>query len=206
MHYPTGVKVKKTNNINYANRGMTLEHDINESNQYYLNNNIAVIYKKPTPISIIKVDYHSRKDATIKEAYFKTPSTTDYNGIYKGKYIDFEAKETTKQYFPLANIHLHQIEHLKSVTNHGAIAFLIVRFTKENKTFLLTANSLFEFLENNSRKSIPINYFEENGYIIKDTYNPKVDYIKILDIAFKGDLLWKNLKILWKKIVFLLLL
>ena len=55
MKYPMGIH-KESKKINYSNRGMALEHDINESNQYYLNNNIAVIYKKPTPISIIKVD------------------------------------------------------------------------------------------------------------------------------------------------------
>ena len=73
----------------YANRGMGLENDISLSNEFYLNNDIAVIYKKPTPITIAKVDYPSRLEAVIKEGYFKTPSTTDYNGIYKGKYIDF---------------------------------------------------------------------------------------------------------------------
>ena len=78
----------------HSNRGMVLENDLNATNEYYLLNNVAVIYKKPTPITINKVDYPSRKDAVIKEAHFKIPSTTDYNGIYKGKYIDFEAKET----------------------------------------------------------------------------------------------------------------
>ena len=100
-------------NYKYKNRGMGLENDINVSNKYYLDNNIAVIYKKPTPITIDKVNFPSRKDAIITEAHFKTPSTTDYNGIYKGKYIDFEAKETkSKTSFALSNIHNHQIEKL----------------------------------------------------------------------------------------------
>ena len=105
-------------NYKYSNRGMGLESDLNNTNKYYLENNIAVIYKKPTPITINKVNYHSRKDALITEAHFKIPSTTDYNGIFKGKYIDFEAKETkNKTSFPLSNIHTHQIEHLKKIIN-----------------------------------------------------------------------------------------
>ena len=55
----------------YANRGMGLEDDINLSNEYYKINDIAYIYKKPTPIKLVNVDY---KKGLIKEAYFKTPS------------------------------------------------------------------------------------------------------------------------------------
>ena len=176
-------------NINtYANRGMTLEADLEASNNYYLVNDIAVIYKKPTPITISKVNYPSRSLAVIKEGYFSTPSTTDYNGIYKGKYIDFEAKETKlKTSFPLNNIHEHQIKHLRRIYKHGGIGFLIVRFTSINKTFFLSVESLINFLNENSRKSIPLSYFEENGYIINDKYNPWVDYLEIVDnIYFNG--------------------
>ena len=174
-------------------RGMVLENDLNATNEYYLLNNVAVIYKKPTPITINKVDYPSRKDAVIKEAHFKIPSTTDYNGIYKGKYIDFEAKETKLDYFPLANIHAHQIEHLKKIMEHGGIGFLIVRFSKKDEIFYLDGTKFFEFLETSSRKSIPIEYFYENGYKIKVKFNPRIDYLKIVDeIYFKGEVLWKS--------------
>ena len=182
-------------NINtYANRGMTLEADLKASNDYYLINDKAVIYKKPTPITISKVNYPSWCEAVIKEGYFKTPSTTDYNGIYKGKYIDFEAKETKlKTSFPLNNIHPHQIKHLNKIYKHGGIGFLIVRFTTVNKTFLLPIESLMKFLDESSRKSIPLSYFEENGYIIKDKYNPRVDYLEILDkLYFDGGNVWRT--------------
>ena len=147
----------------YANRGMALEYDINLANEYYKINNKAYIYKKPTPIKLVNVDY---KIGKIKEAYFDTPSTTDYNGIYKGKYIDFEAKETvSKTSFSLANIHNHQIKHLIDVKNHGAIAFLIVRFTSLNETYLLKAEDLENFINNSERKSIPLIFFKEYGRI-----------------------------------------
>ena len=182
MNYPCGIKKQENKMIFYGNRGMTLEDDLNKINEYYLLEDIAVIYKKPTPIKIVDVSYPSRKDAIIKKAYFQIPSTTDYNGIYKGRYIDFEAKETTScTSFPLANIHLHQIEHLKKVIKHNGIAFLIVRFTKLNKTFLLPAEKLITFLEKESRKSIPIDFFETHGFIVLEKYNPRLDYLSIIN-------------------------
>ena len=191
MKYPNGIVDKKS--ILYGNRGMVLEDDLNITNKYYLDTDKAIIYKKPTPITINKVDYKSRIDAVIKEAHFKIPSTTDYNGIYRGKYIDFEAKETKLLSFPLANIHKHQIDHLIKIVRHGGIGFIIVRFTKVNETYLLVAQELNDFIKLNSRKSIPIEYFKNKGYLIQEKFTPRLDYLKIIDqIYFKGDKAWKR--------------
>lgn len=193
MNYPVGMKFKNIvqKDINYGNRGMNLESDLNLTNNYYLVQNIAVIYKKPTPIKIVDVNYPSRKEAIITKAYFQIPSTTDYNGIYRGKYIDFEAKETNNiTSFPINNIHEHQIKHLQKVKEHGGIAFLIIRFTKLNKNFVLPIEKLEFFLENYTKKSIKIEFFEKNGYLIEEKYNPRLNYLSIIDqIYFKGELL-----------------
>ena len=181
IKYPNKI-IKKHSFKNYANRGMTLEAELNDSNKYYLENDIALIYKKPTPLKVVKVDYNKRINTKITEAYYEIPSTTDYNGIYKGKYIDFEAKETkSKTAFNLNNIHPHQIKHLIDVKKHGAISFLIIRFTVLGKTFLLDTLYLSDFIKNNNRKSIPLKYIEDNGYIINEGYYPRLDYIKLLD-------------------------
>ena len=192
MNYPGGIK--KDNNISsivkkisHKNGGMTLEADLNVTNEYYRDIDKAYIYKKPTPIKVTKVDYPSRVEAVIKEAFFTIPSTTDYNGIYKGKYIDFEAKETkNKTSFSLNNIHKHQIEHLKNIYRHGGIAFLIVRFTTLNETYLLEISKLLDFIDKEERKSIPLEYFKKNAYLIKDNYKPRVDYLKIVDGLIGG--------------------
>ncbi|WP_461200619.1 Holliday junction resolvase RecU [Anoxybacillus sp. TBDG-1] len=169
----------------YGNRGMTLEADLNETNAYYLAQGIAVIHKKPTPVQIVRVDYPKRSAAVIKEAYFKQPSTTDYNGIYRGKYIDFEAKETrNRTSFPLQNFHEHQIEHMKQVLAHGAICFVILRFTTFDETYLLDAHHLLEYWERKQqggRKSMTKAEVERHGYVIPLGYHPRIDYIQIVD-------------------------
>ncbi len=188
MNYPKGVKNSNTNNyIKFDNRGMDLEQDINITNQYYVDKNIAFIYKKPTPITVTKIDYKNNS-VIIKEGYFKEPSTTDYNGLYKGLYIDFEAKETSsKTSFPLSNIHKHQIVHLKHIIDNGGIGFLIVRFSSLNKDFILMAKDLMSFLKNNDRKSIPLDYFLDNGYEINISYMPRLDYLKVIDMIIGGN-------------------
>lgn len=182
MNYPNGIKKEFKNLKSYSNRGMDLESDLNITNEYYLLNDIAIIHKKPTPITINKVDFKSRRDAVITEAHFKIPSTTDYNGIYKGKYIDFEAKESKSlTSFPLNNIHKHQIEHLKKIYEHGGIGFIIVRFTRLNKTYLLFISDLLNFIDSEKRVSIPISYFDDKAHIIKEGLNPRIDYLKIIE-------------------------
>lgn len=177
-------KYKK--NINYSNRGMFLEHIINETNTYYLSKDICVIYKKPTPIKVLNVSYRTRETTLINKAVFSETSTLDYNGLYKGKYIEFDAKETkNKTSFPLNNIKEHQITHIKNIIRHGGIVFLIIFMN--NKFYLLDGKDLIEFINNNTRKSIPFNIIENTGYIIKEGYIPRLDYIKVVDnIYFKG--------------------
>ncbi|WP_265738320.1 Holliday junction resolvase RecU [Pseudalkalibacillus salsuginis] len=183
---PSAGKLKL--NDSYANRGMTFEEDINHTNAHYLHIGKSVIHKKPTPVQIVSVDYPKRSAAVIKEAYFKQPSTTDYNGVYRGRYIDFEAKETrNRTSFPLTNFHQHQIDHLKRVVEQEGICFILVRFNASQQDYLMEVAHLFHFWDqqdNGGRKSIPKTYFEEKAHLIQLGYNPRIDYLKIVDNLF----------------------
>lgn len=169
----------------YSNRGMQLEEMINESNEFYLTQDICVVHKKPTPITVVSVDYSRRASTRINEAYYQTPSTLDYSGVYKSKHLDFDAKETNnKTSFPLSNFHQHQIEHMERVKKHGGICFAIFYFKTLDKIFLLDAEVIIEYWKNQSnggRKSIPIQVFNDKGNEIKIGYRPSIDYIKIID-------------------------
>ena len=193
MKYPNGKNYVKSNEakaekehrslLSAANRGMSLEEDINLSNEYYRDMGIALINKRPTPINIVKVDYS--RGARITDAYFEKQSTTDYNGVYKGKYIDFEAKNTKSETsFPLSNISEHQIVHLKNVIKHGGIAFFIICFQLKNEVYLLDASFVIEFYEKGGRKSIPYNIFKEKGVLIKQDYTPRLHYIDAVDTLY----------------------
>ena len=46
MRYPCKMKQLDNKYLSHSNRGMSLESDINVTNEYYLNNNIAIIYIK----------------------------------------------------------------------------------------------------------------------------------------------------------------
>lgn len=185
---PLAEEEKKLLSHDTSRRGYSLEDALNRSNQYYLTIDKAVIHKKPTPIQIVKVDYPCRSAAKIVEAYFKVPSTTDYNGIYKGKYIDFEAKECSKESFPFKNIHPHQIDHLERVIRHGGIAFLIISFMKKNEVYLIDAKYVVEKFRHARRQSLLYRDIQTYGWLIHQGYAPELDYLGIVDqIYFKED-------------------
>lgn len=168
----------------YSNRGKSLEDDLDETNKYYICNGIANVHKKPVPIQIVKVEYPKRSAAVIKEAYFRTPSTTDYNGVWDGKYIDFEAKETeSKTSFPLKNIHEHQVQHMRNVTAQRGIAFFIVRFSSLQRDFIVpfaVIDRAWDMMHAGGRKSIPLSIFEEEAIELPLNYQPRIDYIQAI--------------------------
>lgn len=198
MNYPNAKKpsLGKDKKISASRRGMSLEHDINLSNNTYINEDRAIIYKKPTPIKIVKVDYASRSTAKIVEAYYNEPSTTDYNGIYKGYYIDFEAKECNSSSFPFTSIHPHQISHLERCLRHGAIAFIILRMTNYDETYLIEASDFIKFYKTKKRKSLPYDWIKENGHLINYKYTKPCDYIEVIDKVYE---LWG---VIWQIIMF----
>jgi len=188
--YPTKRKpMGTTSETSTARRGMSLEEELNKTNSYYLELDLANVHKKPTPIMIATVSYPSRNKAKITEAYFKTPSTTDYNGVYRQKAIDFEAKETqSKTAFALTYLHEHQIAHLRSVQRHGAMIFLIIRFSTLDETYFVPGQKLLDFIETSDRRSVPIAWFRQECLKIPWKLTPPIDYLKCVDAYyFKGE-------------------
>ncbi|OKL37959.1 Holliday junction resolvase RecU [Domibacillus mangrovi] len=198
IRYPNGKKhtyparlnqsEKRLTDTTFSNRGMTLEDDINTTNSYYLNRGIAVIHKKPVPIQVVRVDYPVRSAAVIKEAYFRQASTTDYNGVYKGKYIDFEAKETKiASSFPLKNFHEHQISHMKQVESHGGIAFVIIRFSHLDELFFLPFQALYTFwrrMIEGGRKSIAKEELLACSIPLKLGLSPRIPYLDAVESIY----------------------
>jgi recombination protein U len=202
IHYPNGQSYRPLTNSKYekkprstknekiifGNRGMSLEDELNASNEYYLKNQQAVIHKKPVPIQIVQVDYPKRSAAVIKEAYFKQASTTDYNGVYKGYYLDFEAKETRNQTsFPLNNFHSHQVKHMQACVQQGGICFTIIKFSSTQELFLLPAAVLFRYWEKRTtnRKSIPKKVISSQGFPINYEYQPLIPYLSKVDLLIE---------------------
>lgn len=192
IRYPNGKKyiaaatktAAKPTSSTFSNRGKTLEDELNDSNEYYTSRGIAVIHKKPVPIQIVNVRYPARSAAVITEAYFKTASTTDYNGVWQGKYVDFEAKETkNKTSFPLQNIHDHQVAHMSQVHEQGGIAFLIIRFSLLDRYFVVPFKNFIEKwkrMTEGGRKSITLDEIVEISIELQPGYQPRLDYLQAI--------------------------
>lgn len=182
MNYPGHVKKTYKKEINYGNRGMDLENLVNMACERYIENDVAIIYKKPTPIQIVKYDYQKKR---IIDAFYKSESTLDYNGIYKGYYIEFDAKNTNSASLPLANIAEHQITHIKRIIKHKGICFLLIMIKDE--CFLLKGEILLNFIKEESRKSIPYNYIKKNGIKLEYSYLKGIDFIKGIEEIIKEE-------------------
>ena len=183
MSFQSESKKKQSKDTVYKNRGMDFENDINLSLEYFDEEGLAIITKRPTPINVVRVDY--TRGAKIIDAYFEKQSTTDYNGVYRGKYIDFEAKNTkSKTSLPLHNITPHQINHLEKVIKYGGIAFFVISLETLDKVYLLDASFVISFYKLKERASIPVSEIIEKGIEIKQGYMPRYQILKAIDEAY----------------------
>ena len=123
-------------------RGSFLEEIINQTNEKYRSQQLALIQKIPTPITPVRMDKESRQ---ITLAYFDQRSTVDYIGAVQGIPVCFDAKECRTRDFPIRNIHEHQIVFMRDFEEQGGVAFLILYFSKAERFFYLPYARLTDF-------------------------------------------------------------
>jgi len=167
----------------YGNRGMSFEALIDYSNQIYEQIGRALITKRPTPVKIL-----GRSPKGMVQGYLEKPSTVDYDGVFQGRSINFEAKSTKElNRFDLKNIHDHQVQHLKKCHEHGGISFILVEFRAHNKTFLMQYETLAGYWSRKVRggaKSISFEEFEHTAYEVARGRVP-VDYLPVVEQVWK---------------------
>lgn len=162
-------------------RGSDLEDLINVTNELYEEKGLAVVQKIPTPIKPVRIDQEKR---VVTLAYFDQKSTVDYIGVVQSIAICFDAKETTKAFLPMSNIHRHQVNFMANFAKQGGEAFLIVHFKKTDSYFLLPVEVLqryFNEAKAGGRKSIPYDAFEEK-YRIPIEGGMYLNYLKALQV------------------------
>lgn len=163
-----------------SNRGMELETLLNVTNDVYRNRGMAVVEKVPTPVKVTK-----SKGSIILKGFFEAKSTVDYYGVYNGRPLQFEAKQTKEMHrFPLDNIHPHQVEYMRGCLNQGAVTFVVLEFTARHETFFVDAKMVvnaWDKAKEGARKSIPYDDINVMCYLIKPGRGVPLDYLAIVD-------------------------
>jgi len=171
-----------------GHRGDATEEIINFTNKYYESHRVGVINKMPVPIKVLEI-----KDSIITKAFFEEKSTVDYFGAVQGIPVAFDAKETTKKYLPMQNIHSHQIEYMVKIKEQKGLAFIIVNFKLYGKFVLIPVEIINYYYQKGllgGRKSIP--YDEIDECFIIEFKNGVLHYLDVLntymDFQKKGKL------------------
>ena len=146
-------------------RGSTLEELLNKTNEKYLENNLALIQKIPTPITPINIDKNTRH---ITLAYFDQKSTVDYIGVVQGIPVCFDAKECNTDTFPLQNVHEHQIKFMQEYENQDGLSFILIYYTKKDKFYYMRFAELSSFWDrakDGGRKSIRFDELNQDYFL-----------------------------------------
>ncbi len=160
-------------------RGSTLEELINRTNEKYLDEELALIQKIPTPITPINIDKETRH---ITLAYFDQKSTVDYIGAVQGIPVCFDAKECAVDTFTLENIHPHQVQFMDSFEKQDGVAFFLIYFTKRGEYYYLTFRKLKEFWDraaSGGRKSFRYDELDPE-YVISSDDVAFIPYLETL--------------------------
>lgn len=165
-----------------GHRGDFTEELINYTNQYLLDNKLALISKIPTPVKVLK-----RKGVKITDAFFEKKGVLDYLGVCQGLPIAFDSKETNQISLPLSNIQKHQFEYIEYFIEQDGYAFILCNFKKIRKFYMIPGEIILNYYYKSfegGRKSIPEKELN-NNYEIKFIKNKCVlDYLTPLNVYY----------------------
>ncbi|WP_242298650.1 Holliday junction resolvase RecU [Bacillus cereus group sp. BfR-BA-01424] len=166
-----------------GNRGMAFEKLINLSNEMYQRDGVALINKRATPVKVLK-----SAGGRVLNGFYEAKSTVDYDGVYKGRAIAFEAKSTQSlTRFDLSNIAQHQLDYLEKAEKMGAVCFFLIEFSKDQTVFLVPASVIQSYVrmshQPNGKKSISRADFDIYGYLVEQTERAPIDYLQYIDEA-----------------------
>ncbi len=165
-----------------SNMGMAFEADVSKTCDFYRLKEVADIYKRPTPIRVVRMS--KTKKGMIEEAYFEEKSTTDYVGIYKGLYIDFECKETIHDTIPYHMIRPQQYQHLERITKLGGVGFFLVSFKTVQEVYLIDCQKILDRTKEKEHPGFKRAFFQENGVPVRRGYNPPYYLLEAIEKAF----------------------
>lgn len=166
-------------------RGAAFETLLDYTNQIYANKGRAIINKRPTPMKII-----SKTKMGQNICVFDKKSTVDYDGIYAGRSIQFEAKTTQEKRFDLSMITESQIEFLQKAEQHGAVAFLLVEIRPLRNVYLVPNQMLQGYVkraQKGGRRSIPLDELEVYARIVESGNGLPLDYLSVVDELIESE-------------------
>ena len=165
-------------------RGSVLEELINYTHKKYMEENLALMQKIPTPITPVQFDKENRH---ITLAYFEKKSTVDYIGAVQGIPVCFDAKECASDPFALQNLHAHQVDFMTAFEKQGGVSFLLIYYTGRRLCYYLTYRDMMKFwqrMEEGGPKSFR---FEEldAGFFVPSAGGVALHYLKCLEKDLK---------------------
>lgn len=108
---------------------------------------MALINKLQTPVKVLK-----SKSGRVLNGFYEAKSTVDYDCVYKGQAIAFEAKSTEKDTrFDLKNIAQHQLDYLEKAEKMGAICFFLIEFSKDKSVFVVPLSVIQSYVRMSHR-------------------------------------------------------
>ncbi len=170
----------------HANRGRAFERAIEFTNDCYASRGYGRVQK-------IHVPSGTTKDGK----FYRTKSTIDYLGQFKGIPIAFDAKETKLMRLPKDNMKDHQVEFLQDFSN-GGLGFLLVNFIEKKEVYAVTINFWLMCLRAN--KSVPYKDFADVPALLagscelvrQGSSGVPVDYLPAMEKIWAVEKLWKD--------------
>ena len=146
--------------------GGQFEKKLNKVFEQYRKEGRAYIIKVPTEATPIR----GKGGKLVKVVYREKSECLDYIGLLPNATpIVFEAKTTGEENrFPLSNIKDYQYELFEEIYKYTNNIFYIIEFRAHDEVYLVHANKIKEFRDNNTRKSIPYKDFKELGVLMED--------------------------------------